>query len=90
MTIFVQYIIHSVRLLDKVPSRDTNTPNHCYRLLKKKKKKKKKEKKSKIYSFEMEVTCTCTIKTTLKEFSYTFCEAHDLDLKGKARVPGSC
>ena len=36
------------------------------------------------------MTVTCNINTTLKEFSHTLCEVHDLGLKGKAQMPESC
>ena len=40
----------------------------------------------------LEMAVICYINTTLEEFGHTLhvCEANDLDLKGKARVQGSC
>ena len=67
--------------LDKVPSGGTYTPNQYYCLF---------LKSTKYVAFTLEMAFICYINTTLKEFSHTLCEVHDLDLKGKAWVHGSC
>ena len=41
-------------------------------------------------ALSLEIAVVCYINTTLKEFSHTLDEAHDLDLKSKALVQGSC
>ena len=66
--------------LAKVPSGGTYTPDKCYRLFL--------IKKRKVCSFDSEDNILCYINTTLKDFTHTLCEAHDLDLKGKALVQG--
>ena len=50
----------------------TYTPDQCYHLF---------LKSSKYVALTLEMAFICNINTTLKEFSYTLCEAHDLDLK---------
>ena len=64
--------------LHKVPS-GAVYPNQCYCLF---------LKSAKYVALTLEIASTGIyyINTTLKEFSHILCEAHDLDLKGKALV----
>ena len=63
-----------------MPIGGTYTPDQCYRLF---------LKSAKYIALTLEMAVICYIYITLKEFIHTLCEAHDLDLKGKA-LQGSC
>ena len=46
-------------------------------------------KSAKYVALPLEIAVIHCINTTLKEFSHTLCDAHDLDLKSKTWVHGS-